>query len=83
VKLRWDNPDAVRGFKVPAYPLTPVLGIMSCALLLAFLSRYALIFGVIWIAIGILIFESNLKDFRKKVVAELKKEFHSEKRPEK
>jgi APA family basic amino acid/polyamine antiporter len=83
VKLRWDNPDAVRGFKVPAYPLTPVLGIMSCALLLAFLSRYALIFGVIWIAIGILIFESNLRDFRKKVVAELKKEFHSEKRPEK
>ncbi len=82
VKLRWDNPGAVRGFKVPAYPLTPVLGIISCALLLAYLSRYALIFGVIWIAIGILIFEANLKDFKKKVEAKLKKELHSEKRPE-
>ncbi len=82
VKLRWDNPGAVRGFKVPAYPLTPVLGIISCALLLAYLSRYALIFGVIWIGIGILVFESNLKEFKKKVEAELKKELHSEKRPE-
>jgi APA family basic amino acid/polyamine antiporter len=82
VKLRWDNPDAVRGFKVPAYPLTPVLGIISCALLLAYLSQYALIFGVIWIGIGILVFESNLKEFKKKVEAELKKELHSEKRPE-
>jgi len=82
VKLRWDNPGAVRGFNVPAYPLTPILGIISCALLLVYLSRYALIFGVIWIAIGILIFESNLKDFKKLVEAELKKELHSEKRPE-
>jgi APA family basic amino acid/polyamine antiporter len=82
VKLRWDNPGAVRGFQVPAYPLTPVLGIISCALLLAYLSRYALIFGVIWIAIGILIFEANLKDFKKRVEAKLKKELHSEKRPE-
>jgi APA family basic amino acid/polyamine antiporter len=82
VKLRWDNPEAVRGFRVPAYPLTPVLGILSCALLLAFLSRYALIFGVIWIAIGILIFEANIKNFRKTVEAKLKKELYSEKRPE-
>lgn len=82
VKLRWDNPEAVRGFEVPAYPLTPVLGILSCALLLAYLSRYALLFGVIWIAIGILVFEANLRDYKKKVEAKLKKELHSEKRPE-
>jgi len=82
VKLRWDDPEAVRGFEVPAYPLTPVLGILSCALLLVYLSRYALIFGVIWIAIGILIFEANLKDFKKRVETKLKKELHSEKRPE-
>lgn len=82
VKLRWDQPEAVRGFKVPVYPLTPVLGILSCALLLVYLSRYALIFGVIWIAIGILIFEANLKEFKKKVESKMKKELHSEKRPE-
>jgi APA family basic amino acid/polyamine antiporter len=81
VKLRWDDPMAVRGFKVPFYPLTPLLGIASCALLLAYLSRYALIFGIVWIAIGILVFEANLKRFKKTDEAKLKVELHSEKRP--
>ncbi len=82
MKLRWDKPDVVRGFTVLAYPLTPVPVIISCVLLLAYLSQYALIFGIISIGIGILLFGSNQKDFRKKVEIELKKEFHSEKRPE-
>jgi APA family basic amino acid/polyamine antiporter len=81
VKLRWDDPGAVRRFRVPAYPLTPLLGIASCALLLAYLSRYALVFGVVWIAIGILVFEANLKGFKKTDEAHLKVELHSEKRP--
>jgi len=61
IKLRWDNPGAVRGFVVPLYPITPLLGVVSCALLIAYLSRYALVFGVIWVAIGLFIFEMNLK----------------------
>jgi basic amino acid/polyamine antiporter, APA family len=81
VKLRWDNPGAIRGFRVPAYPVTPLLGIGSCTLLLAYLSRYALVFGVVWIAIGILVFEANLKRFRETDEAKLKRELHSEKRP--
>jgi APA family basic amino acid/polyamine antiporter len=61
VKLRWDQPGAVRSFKVPFYPLTPLLGIISCSLLLAYLSRYAMLFGVIWVAAGVFVFEVNMK----------------------
>ncbi len=83
VKLRWDDPGAKRGFTVPLYPLTPVLGVISCALLIAYLSRYALVFGVLWIAIGLLIFELNIRHFKEIEVLEKKLELHSEKRPEK
>ena len=83
IKLRWDDPGAVRGFKVPLYPLTPVLGVVSCALLIAYLSRYALVFGVIWIAVGLFIFELNIRQYRKTEELKTKPELHSEKRPEK
>jgi basic amino acid/polyamine antiporter, APA family len=83
IKLRWDEPGADRGFKVPLYPLTPILGVISCALLIAYLNRFALIFGVIWIAIGLFIFEVNIRYFRKTDELMTKLELHSEKRPEK
>jgi APA family basic amino acid/polyamine antiporter len=83
IKLRWDEPGADRGFKVPLYPLTPILGVISCALLIAYLNRFALIFGVIWIAIGLFIFEVNIRYFRKTDELKTKLELHSEKRPEK
>ncbi|HTY14931.1 MAG TPA: amino acid permease [Methanoregulaceae archaeon] len=82
VKLRWDDPGAERGFVVPLYPLTPVLGIISCALLIAYLSRYALVFGVIWIAAGLVIFELNIRRLKKIEEMKIKPELHSEKRPE-
>ncbi len=83
IKLRWDEPGIKRGFVVPLYPLTPVLGVISCALLIAYLSRYALVFGIIWIAFGLLIFELNIRRFREIEELKTKLEFHSEKRPEK
>lgn len=61
IKLRWDNPHEKRGFSVPLYPLTPLLGIVSCSLLLAYLSRYAMVFGAVWIAIGVFMYECNTK----------------------
>jgi len=64
VKLRWDLPETHRGFAVPLYPLTPLLGIVSCALLLAYLSRYAMVFGAIWIAIGVFVYEMNIRRIR-------------------
>ncbi|MCG7854989.1 MAG: amino acid permease, partial [Methanoregulaceae archaeon] len=61
IKLRWDLPGEHRGFRVPLYPLTPLLGIVSCGLLLVFLSRYAMLFGLVWLAIGVFVFEVRLK----------------------
>jgi len=61
IKLRWDQPGERRGFRVPLYPLTPLLGILSCGLLLVFLSRYAMLFGLVWLAIGVFVFEVRLK----------------------
>lgn len=60
IKLRWDQPEVRRGFRVPLYPLTPLLGILSCGLLLAFLSRYAMLFGLIWLVLGIFVFEIRI-----------------------
>ena len=64
IKLRWDQPDTQRAFKVPLYPLTPLLGIVSCSLLLIFLSRYAMLFGAIWLAIGVFVFELHMKTIK-------------------
>jgi APA family basic amino acid/polyamine antiporter len=61
IKLRWDLPETPRAFRVPLYPVTPLAGIVSCTLLLAYLSRYAILFGAIWLAIGIFAFEVRLK----------------------
>jgi APA family basic amino acid/polyamine antiporter len=61
IKLRWDMPEAKRAFRVPLYPITPLAGIVSCTLLLAYLSRYAILFGAVWLAIGIFAFEVRLK----------------------
>ncbi|MEN6609458.1 MAG: amino acid permease [Methanoregulaceae archaeon] len=61
IKLRWDQSGTRRGFTVPLYPVTPLLGIVSCALLLAYLNRYAMIFGAVWIAVGVLIYELDMK----------------------
>jgi APA family basic amino acid/polyamine antiporter len=61
IKLRWDLPETPRAFRVPLYPVTPLAGIVSCTLLLAYLSKYATLFGAIWLAIGIFASEVRLK----------------------
>jgi basic amino acid/polyamine antiporter, APA family len=53
IQLRRSRPEAERGFKVPLYPLTPILGLISCFSLAFYLNHNALIFGVAWIVIGV------------------------------
>ncbi len=53
IKLRHDEPDIHRPFKVPLYPLTPILGAISCILLMFYLSPNALIMAGVWCLIGI------------------------------
>ncbi len=45
MKLRRDKPSLVRPFKVPFYPLTPILGIATCVLLILFLDPGTLFIG--------------------------------------
>ncbi|MFX0169883.1 MAG: APC family permease [Candidatus Hodarchaeota archaeon] len=53
IKLRRDAPDIHRPFKVPLYPLTPILGLISCILLMLYLSINAQIMAILWTLIGI------------------------------
>ncbi len=59
VQLRKKRPDANRTFRVPFYPVPPMLGIMSCIILLFFLNRNAVLFGGIWILIGVAVYHIN------------------------
>jgi len=45
-----------RPFRVPGYPVTPVLGLVSCILLSFYLNVNALIAAGAWIGIGILLY---------------------------
>jgi len=56
IKLRWSQPHLKRPYKVPLYPLTPVLGIISSLLLLAFFQIDTLIVGIAWSLLGLLIY---------------------------
>jgi APA family basic amino acid/polyamine antiporter len=57
IELRHKMPEIKRPFKVPLYPFTPFLGLFSCILLVAYLQRTALIFGILWISFGVLLYE--------------------------
>jgi APA family basic amino acid/polyamine antiporter len=61
VRLRQKMPDANRTFKVPFYPVPPILGALSCILLLFFLKKNAIIFGGIWVLIGVVAYYFNKK----------------------
>jgi len=45
IKLRRDKPNLHRPFKVPLYPLTPILGMLTSLLLLFFLEPSTLLIG--------------------------------------
>lgn len=54
--LRKRQPDAPRGFRTPFVPLVPVLGILSCGLMMVSLPLDTWIRLVVWLAIGLLIY---------------------------
>jgi nucleotide-binding universal stress UspA family protein len=51
IRLRKIHPNVDRPFKVPLYPLTPILAILTCVLVIAFSSRMALLFGAAVLAV--------------------------------
>jgi len=52
IKLRRSKPYINRPFKTPLYPLTPIIGIITSFMLLAFFDIKPLVFGIAWGMIG-------------------------------
>jgi len=46
IKLRRDKPNLARPFKVPLYPLTPILGILASVFLIFFLEPSTFLIGI-------------------------------------
>jgi len=63
LQLRRTMPDVPRGFRVPLYPVTPVLGLASCLLLSFYLSRNAIVVGLGWIGLGLIAYVVNRKRY--------------------
>ena len=59
LQLRRTMPDASRQFRVPLYPVTPVLGAVSCVALAFYLDINAIIASAGWISVGILAYVVN------------------------
>ncbi len=54
--MRRTNPDAERPFRAPFYPLVPILGILSCLLLMFSLPVENWYRLILWMAIGLVIY---------------------------
>jgi amino acid transporter len=49
--LRRREPDLPRGFRVPGYPVTPVLSVLACLYILASLHWYTWLAFAAWVAV--------------------------------
>ena len=57
--LRKKMPEANRTFKVPLYPVTPILGVISCFALVFYLKMNAIIAAAVWIGLGLIAYQYN------------------------
>jgi len=74
--MRRTHPEAERPFRVPLYPITPILGIITCSILMFSLPAYNWARLAIWLGIGFIIYFAYGKrhSFMKKYLeAEAKK----------
>ena len=56
IVLRITKPDMERPFRSPFSPLFPVLGMLSCAALMAFLPSITWLRFIIWLVIGLIVY---------------------------
>ena len=52
--LRYSHPELPRGFKVPLYPVTPILSIAGCLWIISSLRLPTIIVFLVWVAVAIL-----------------------------
>jgi APA family basic amino acid/polyamine antiporter len=62
IVLRRTRPDLPRAFKVPGYPVVPVLAALSCLFLMGFLTLGTWVRFLIWMAIGLVIYFTYSKN---------------------
>ena len=53
IVLRRSRPDLPRGFRVPGYPVTPVVAIASCVYILAGLHWYTYAWFLLWLSVAL------------------------------
>jgi APA family basic amino acid/polyamine antiporter len=70
LKLRRSEPRTTRLFKVPLYPVVPILGASSCILLMYFLSNNAKIASAVWFGVGLLVFYVMARKTKRSSTAE-------------
>ncbi len=58
ILLRRREPDLPRGFKVPGYPVTPVLSIVACAYILSSLRWYTWLAFALWVSVALIFYFS-------------------------
>jgi basic amino acid/polyamine antiporter, APA family len=56
IVLRIQEPDLPRGFKVPGYPVTPILSIAACAYILFSLHWYTWVAFSAWVAVALVFY---------------------------
>lgn len=56
IMLRIRQPDLKRPFKIPMHPVLPILGMISCGALMAFLPGLTWLRFVVWLVIGMIVY---------------------------
>jgi APA family basic amino acid/polyamine antiporter len=56
IYLRRAAPELPRGFKVPFYPVLPILGILSCGYLITTVPMHVLLLFLIYLGVGMVIY---------------------------
>jgi basic amino acid/polyamine antiporter, APA family len=54
--LRVREPDLERGFKVPLYPVTPILSVLACLWILSGLAWYTWVWFGVWVGVALLFY---------------------------
>jgi amino acid transporter len=54
--LRVREPDLKRGFKVPLYPITPILSVLACLWILSGLHWYTWLWFGLWVGVALLFY---------------------------
>lgn len=54
--LRYNQPELKRPFKTPFFPVTPILGVLSCLGVMFSLNTLILTIALIWLVIGLVVY---------------------------